>query len=47
MEISKNLVNPQAPIAQKSADEVVFRGLRGEGVEFFFKSDLTDPLSDF
>ena len=36
-------INPQAPVAQKSADEVVFRHLQGEGVEFF-KSDITDPL---
>jgi len=28
-------VNPQAPVAQKSADEVVFRHFQGEGVEFF------------
>ena len=34
--------NPQAPVAQKTAEEVVFRYFRGEGVEFFFKSDLTD-----
>ena len=27
--------NPQAPVAQKFADEVVFRRFRGEGVEFF------------
>ena len=27
--------NPQAPVAQKVADEVVFRRFRGEGVEFF------------
>ena len=27
--------NPQTPVAQKSADEVVFRHFRGEGVEFF------------
>ena len=37
-------VNPQAPVAQKIADEVVFRHFQGEGVEFFLKSDLTDPL---
>ena len=36
-------VNPQAPIAQKIADKVVFRRFQGAGVEFF-KSDLTDPL---
>ena len=28
-------VNPQAPIAQKVADELVFRRFQGEGVEFF------------
>ena len=33
------LVNPQAPVAQKVANEVVFRRFQGEGVEFF-----TDPL---
>ena len=27
-------MNPQAPVAQKVADEVVFRRFRGEGVEF-------------
>ena len=27
--------NPQAPVAQKSADEVVFRNFQGKGVEFF------------
>ena len=40
-------VNPQAPIAQKIADEVVFRRFQGEEVEFFFKSDLTDPPQIF
>ena len=39
------LVNPQAPVAQKIADEVVFRDFQGEGVEF--KSDLTDPHQIF
>ena len=29
------MVNPQAPIAQKTADEVVFRRFQGNGVEFF------------
>ena len=29
------LFNPQAPVAQKIADEVVFRRFQGEGVEFF------------
>ena len=41
--ISLKTLNPQAPVAQKTADEVVFRHFQGEGVEFFFKSDLTDP----
>ena len=27
--------NPQAPVAQKIADEVVLRRFQGEGVEFF------------
>ena len=36
-------INPQAPVAQKIADEVVFRRFKGERAEFFF-SDLTDPL---
>ena len=31
----KIFFNPQAPVAQKTADEVVFRDFRGEGVEFF------------
>ena len=39
-------LNPHTPVAKKVADEVVFRRLQGEGVDFF-KSDLTDPLSDF
>ena len=30
-------INPQAPAAQKVADEVVFRRFQGEGVEFFFR----------
>ena len=38
--------NPQAPIAQKIADELVFRRFQGEGSSFS-KSDLTDSLSDF
>ena len=29
------IINPQAPVAHKIADEVVFRQLQGEGVEFF------------
>ena len=27
--------NPHTPVAQKVANEVVFRGFQGEGVEFF------------
>ena len=40
-------LNHHAPVAQKIADEVISRRFLGEGVEFFFKSDLTDPPSDF
>ena len=40
-------INPLAPVAQKIADEVVFLRFQGEGIEFFFKSDLTDLPSDF
>ena len=28
------IFNPQAPVARKIADEVVFRPFQGEGVEF-------------
>ena len=38
-------VNPQAPVAQKIADEVVFRRFQGEEVEFFF--NRTSLTSDF
>ena len=31
----KRDLNPQAPVAQKTADEVVFRHFQGEGVDFF------------
>ena len=41
-----NNLNPKTPIALKITDKVVFRRFRGEGVEFF-KSDLTDPPSEF
>ena len=34
-------INPQASVAQKTADQVVFRNFQGEGV--FLKSDLIDP----
>ena len=30
-----NIFNPQAPAAQKTADEVVFRRFQSEGVAFF------------
>ena len=33
--IAENNLNPQAHVAQKIADEVVFRRFQGEGVEFF------------
>ena len=32
---SYRVFNPQAPVAQKTADEMVFRRFQGEGVEFF------------
>ena len=47
--------NPQAPVAQKIVDEVVFRRFQGEGVEFFFNRtsltphqifDASDPLEN-
>ena len=44
-------INPQVPVAQKTADEVVYRRFQGEGVEFFFnRSSLTNifqALTDF
>ena len=39
--------NPHTPAAQRVAYEVVFRRFQGEGVEFFLKSDLTDPCQIF
>ena len=39
--INYTLFNPRAPVAQKVADEVVFRRFRGEGVEFFYRTSLT------
>ena len=39
--ITNLVINPQAPVAPKIADEVLFRRFQGEGVDFF-KSDLTD-----
>ena len=34
------------PLRRKVADEFVFRRFQGRD-DFFFKSDLTDPPSDF
>ena len=39
--------NPQAPVAQKSAEEVVFRHFQGEGVEFFFNRTSLTPHQIF
>ena len=36
-----SFVNPHTPVAQKVADEVVFRRFKGEGV--FLKLDPIDP----
>ena len=33
--ILKYVINPQAPVAQKVTDEVIFRRSQGEGVEVF------------
>ena len=33
--ILKYCLNPQAPVAQKTPDEVVFRRFQRKGVEFF------------
>ena len=33
-QIMKMTVNPQAPVVQKIAHEVVFRRFQGEGMEF-------------
>ena len=38
------LINPHTPVAQKVAYEVVFQRFQDEGVQFFFKSDLTTPF---
>ena len=35
VETYKYYFNRQAPVAQKTADELVFRRFQGEGVEFF------------
>ena len=38
-------INPPAPVAQKIADEVVFRRFQGEEVEFFL--NRTSLATDF
>ena len=35
IELRTTLLNPQAPAAQKIADEVLFGRFQGQGVEFF------------
>ena len=40
-------INPQAPVAQKIADEVVFRRFQGEGVEFFLNRTSLTPHQIF
>ena len=40
--VKKNLVNPQAPVAKKIADKVVFRHLQGEGVESQIAQNLAE-----
>ena len=37
-------IYPQAPVAQKVADEVVFRRFQGEGVEFFLNRTSLTPI---
>ena len=41
--VKLSLINPQALVAEKNVDELVFRRFQGEEVEFFL--NLTD--SDF
>ena len=40
-------LNPQAPVEQKIADEVVFRRFQGEGVEFFVNRTSLTPTQIF
>ena len=47
MKFTEKMLNPQAPVAQKSADEVVFRHFQGEGVEFFFNRTSLTPHQIF
>ena len=39
--------NPQAPVAQKISDKVVFRRFQGEGVEFFLNRTSLSPPKIF
>ena len=39
--------NPQAPVAQKSADEVIFRHFQGEGAEFLLNRTSLTPYQFF
>ena len=41
------VVNPQAPVAQKIADEAIFRRFQGEGVEFFLTRTSLTPFQIF
>ena len=41
------IINPQTPVAQKIADEVVFRRSQGEGVEFFLNRTSLTPHQIF
>ena len=42
-----NQGNPHRPVAQKVANEVIFRRFQGEGVEFFFNRTLLTPAQNF
>ena len=44
--VTTSWLNPQAPVTQKTVDEVIFRRFQGEGVEFFFNRTSLTP-SDF
>ena len=46
-EVFKISVNPQAPVAQKIADQVVFRRFQGEGAGFFFNRRSLTPHQIF
>ena len=42
--LTLSVPNPHTPVAQKVADERVFRRFQGEGVEFFLnRTSLTPP----